>query len=312
MDANYKNMDEYFEQIFGYKPKKQGTGYELLVAAVLKILNNAQDVTHNVQQSGLYSKDKYQIDALISNKLATIFVECKDNIEKSKPTPRADIQKLAGALNNLDINMGILASSTGFTKPTIQYSESTKVNPNAKEIDLFLVRPSKNEDTEGLIMSICVSLDILTIDYENSKVIPIMDSEQVQKILKEQGYKAGDKFMVSSSILFREDGSIYKYISEIANDKNFNKPDEDGICRGSFYFDEKVFISLYKHLVEVKRLDYEIVHKVVHHPEFVKIEDKALLKVESQDKQIDRIITEKQLKSVVFNDDGTIEYKGRY
>lgn len=308
----YKNMDEYFELIFGYNPPKRGTGYELLVAAVLKILNEGQDVTHNVQQSGLYSKDKYQIDALVKNKLATIFVECKDNTEKDKPTPRADILKLAGALNNLDINMGILASATGFTKPTIQYSESTKVNPHAKEIELFLIRPSNDEDTKGLIMSLCVSLDMETIDHENSKLIPIMDIEQVQHILKEQGYKAGDKFEATHSVLFREDGSIYKYVSEIANDKTFNNPDEDGVCRGSFYFEEKVFISLCEHLVEVKRIDYEIMHKVIHIPEFVKIEDRALLKVESQDKQIDRIITEKQLKSVIFNKDGTIEYRGRY
>ena len=308
----YKNMDEYFKLIFGYNPPKRGTGYELLVAAVLKILNEGQDVTHNVQQSGLYSKDKYQIDALVKNKLATIFVECKDNTEKDKPTPRADILKLAGALNNLDINMGILASATGFTKPTIQYSESTKVNPHAKEIELFLIRPSNDEDTKGLIMSLCVSLDMETIDHENSKLIPIMDIEQVQHILKEQGYKAGDKFETTHSVLFREDGSIYKYVSEIANDKTFNNPDEDGVCRGSFYFEEKVFISLCEHLVEVKRIDYEIRHKVIHIPEFVKIEDRALLKVESQDKQIDRIITEKQLKSIVFNKDGTIEYRGKY
>lgn len=312
MDANYKNMDEYFEQIFGYKPKKQGTGYELLVAGVLKILNESQDITHNIIQSGKYSSDKYQIDALVKNKLGSIFVECKDNIEKNKPTPRSDIQKLAGALNNLDVNAGILASATGFTKPTIQYSESTKINPNAKEIELFLIRPSKKEDIEGLIMSICIALDMEVIDEQNSKIIPIINNEQVQQILKEHGYKAGDSVSIDSSILFKSDGSIYKHISEIANDKTFNKADADGVNRGFFIFEEKVYIKIYDTLIEVQKLEYEVRHKVIHIPEFVKIEDKAVLKVESLDKQIDRIITEKQLKSVIFNDDGRIEYKGRY
>lgn len=309
---NYKNMDEYFEYIFGYKPKKQGTGYELLVAAVLKILNNAQDVTHNIRKTGLYSKDKYQIDALVENKIMSIFVECKDYVERNKPTPRKDIATLAGSLNNLDINAGILASATGFTKPTVQYAESTKINPNAKEIELFLIRPSNDNDTEGLIMSVCINLDMITIDHDNSKLIPIMDTEKIQDVLKKHGYKVGDAYEAITNRLYREDGTLYKYISEIANDKTFNPPDSDGVCRGCYTFDEKVFLEFYGEYIEVYRLDYEIRHKVTHIPEFVKIEDKALLKIESIDKKIDRIITEKQLKSVVFNDDGTIEYRGRY
>lgn len=307
----HTNMDEYFKTIFGYKPTKRGTGYELLVSAVLKILNDAQDVTHNVVYEGKYSKDKYQIDALVENKLATIFIECKDYTERNKPTQRADVQKLAGALNNLDINAGILVSATGFTKPAIQYSESTKLNPDAKEIELFLIRPSTEKDTEGVMLSLCVSLDLETIDHENSKVIPIMDIEKVQEILKRNGYKAGEQYNAITNRLLKSDGTLYKYISEIVNDKTIN-PSVNGISSGEFYFDENVFTCIYGELIKVDKLVYEIRHKVIHIPEFVKIEDKAVLVVKSQDGQIDRIITEKQIKSIVFNSDGTIDYKGRY
>ncbi len=305
------NMDEYFETIFGYKPKKRGTGYELLVGAVLKLLNATQDVTHNVIQEGKYSKDKYQIDALVKNKFATIFIECKDYTERNKPTQRADVQKLAGALNNLDINAGILVSATGFTKPAVQYSESTKLNPNAKEIELFLIRPSTEKDTEGIMLSLCVSLDLETIDHENSKVIPIMDIEKVQEILKRNGYKAGEQYNAITNRLLKSDGTLYKYISEIVNDKTIN-PSVNGISSGEFYFDEDVFACIYGELIQVDKLVYEIRHKVKNIPEFIKIKDKAVLVVKSQDGQIDRIITERQLKSIVFNSDGTIDYKGRY
>ena len=305
------NMDEYFETIFGYKLKKRGTGYELLVGAVLKLLNATQDVTHNVIQEGKYSKDKYQIDALVKNKFATIFIECKDYTERNKPTQRADVQKLAGALNNLDINAGILVSATGFTKPAVQYSESTKLNPNAKEIELFLIRPSTEKDTEGIMLSLCVSLDLETIDHENSKVIPIMDIEKVQEILKRNGYKAGEQYNAITNRLLKSDGTLYKYISEIVNDKTIN-PSVNGISSGEFYFDEDVFACIYGELIQVDKLVYEIRHKVKNIPEFIKIKDKAVLVVKSQDGQIDRIITERQLKSIVFNTDGTIDYKGRY
>lgn len=306
-----KNMDTYFETIFGYKPAKRGTGYELLVGAVLKILNESQDVTHNVICEGKYSNDKYQIDALVKNKLASIFIECKDYTERNKPTQRADVQKLAGALNNLDINAGILVSATGFTKPAIQYSESTKLNPNTKEIELFLIRPSTEKDTKGVMLSLCVSLNIETIDHENSKVIPIMDIKKVQEVLKRNGYKVGNQCNVIANRLLKSDGTLYKYISEIVNDKTIN-PSVNGISRGEFYFEEDVFTRLYGELIQVNKLIYEVRHKVTCIPEFVKIEDKAVLVVKSQDGGIDRIITEKQLKSVIFNSDGTIDYKGRY
>lgn len=305
------NMDVYFETIFGYKPTKRGTGYELLVGAVLKILNESQDVTHNVIYEGKYSNDKYQIDALVENKLASIFIECKDYTERNKPTQRSDVQKLAGALNNLDINAGILVSATGFTKPAIQYSKSTKLNPNAKEIELFVIRPSTKKDSEGIMLSLCVSLDLETIDHENSKVIPIMDIKKVQEILKRKGYKAGDQYNAITNRLLKNDGTIYKYVSEIVNDNTIN-PSVNGVSSGEFSFEENVFACFYGELVKVDKLVYEIRHKITHIPEFVKIEDKAILVVKSQDGQIDRIITEKQLKAIVFNSDGTIDYKGRY
>ena len=55
-------MDAVFEQIFGYKPSKHGKGFEMLVGAVLKIINEANDVTHDVKKTGLFSPDRYQID----------------------------------------------------------------------------------------------------------------------------------------------------------------------------------------------------------------------------------------------------------
>ena len=55
-------MNAVFEQIFGYKPSKRGKGFEMLVGAVLKIINEANDVTHDVKKTGLFSPDRYQIN----------------------------------------------------------------------------------------------------------------------------------------------------------------------------------------------------------------------------------------------------------
>ena len=72
---SYNNMDEVFEQIFGYKPSKRGKGFEMLTGAVLKIINNANDITHDVKKTGLFSSDIYQIDLLIDDNNESLFVE---------------------------------------------------------------------------------------------------------------------------------------------------------------------------------------------------------------------------------------------
>lgn len=53
------------------------------------------------------------------------------------------------------------------------------------------------------MLSLCVSLDLETIDHENSKVIPIMDIEKVQEILKRNGYKAGEQYNAITNRLLK-------------------------------------------------------------------------------------------------------------
>ncbi|GBE14166.1 restriction endonuclease [bacterium BMS3Abin14] len=112
-----KNMDDLYCDVFGSKPRKRGTGYELLVACVLKHLNRDAETTHNVFMKSFYSKDKYQIDALLEDD-NSIFVESKDYSEHGQKVGRSDICKLSGALVLLkDVDGGIVASSTDFTRP---------------------------------------------------------------------------------------------------------------------------------------------------------------------------------------------------
>lgn len=169
MIDNYDNMDDVFEQIFGYKSSKRGKGFEMLAGAVLKIINEANDITHDVKKTGLFSTDSYQIDVLVDDNNESLFVEAKDYSERKSKTGRGDAQKLAGALNNLDIDKGLLISATGFTNPTVKYSQSTKVNPNAKEINLCLIRPANDKDTENLILEIVVDATFQMMDHSKSK-----------------------------------------------------------------------------------------------------------------------------------------------
>ncbi|MBE7708879.1 MAG: restriction endonuclease [Cyanobacteria bacterium SIG32] len=178
-------MDEVFEQIFGYKPSKRGKGFEMLTGAVLKIINNANDITHDVKKTGLFSSDIYQIDLLIDDNNESLFVEVKDYSERKSKTGRGDAQKLAGALNNLDVNKGLLVSATGFTNPTIKYSQSTKINPKAKEINLCLLRPTNDKDTENLIFEFVVDATFQIMDHSKSKTNILLNMESLNKAIEE-------------------------------------------------------------------------------------------------------------------------------
>lgn len=177
-------MDDVFEYIFGYMPSKKGKGFELLAGAVLKIINEANDITHDFKKTGLFSSDSYQIDVLVDDNKETLFVEAKDYSERNSKTGRADVQKLAGALNNLDIDKGILISSTGFTKPTIQYSKSTKLNPEAKEINLCLIRPAKEQDTKNLIFEIVIDATFQMLDHSKSKTKMVLEQNSLNKAIE--------------------------------------------------------------------------------------------------------------------------------
>lgn len=307
-----QNMDDFFETIFGFKPKKRGAGYELLVNAVIKILNNALEVKHDVIKKGQFSDDKYQIDGYIQDKMTSFFVEAKDNTEKNKKTGRADIQKLAGALNNLDIEAGILASATGFTKPTIQYSESTRINPNAKCIDLFLIRPIKKEDTKGRILSICVNLSVIHMDEENIKTQLIFNDEsktQFENRMLEKGIMDG-QYTIKIDEFYDINGQHKIYISEILNTENIS-PAVNNVSTGEWIPNEPTYAQISDELIQIERMLYQVPFLVSNIPNFVKIEEKPILKIISQDGEIDKIITERQLKGVKFNkEDGSINYIG--
>ena len=236
-------MDDVFEQIFGYKPSKRGKGFEMLAGAVLKIINEANDITYDVKKTGLFSSDFYQIDVLVDDNNESLFVEAKDYSESKNKTGREDAQKLVGALNNLDIDKGLLISATGFTTPTIKYSQATKVNPNAKEINLCLIRPANDKDTENLILEIVVDATFQMMDRSKSKTNMLLNQESLYKAmeeLKKEGLCIG-KHEARVDEFFDKNGAHLSYVHDIITTK---LPSEsEGEHKGTWIPSEETFVK---------------------------------------------------------------------
>lgn len=309
---SYKNMDAVFEQIFGYIPSKKGKGLELLAGAVLKIINEAKDVTHDVKKSGLYSSDFYQIDVLVDDSKDSLFVEVKDYSERNSKTGRADVQKLAGALNNLDIDKGVLISSTGFTKPTIQYSKSTKFNPKAKEINLCLIRPATEQDTKNLIFEIVIDASFQMLDHSKSKTKIVLEQNSLNKALerlKKGGLKAG-LYEIRVKEFFDKNGQHLSYVQEVITTK---LPSEvEGKHMGTWYPKVETYVKFKGILIQLNAVEYEFVYNTHTIKDFVHIKEEPLLVAKSEDLGLDYIITKRQLNGITFESNGNISYKERY
>ena len=108
-NADAGNMDDFFEEMFGQRPKKRGKGYELLVAAAIKLSGFASNVSADRFIKGEFSETTYQLDAHVEDG-AGAFVEAKDYTEKrdfaGAPVGRGDVQKLAGALLDSETRKG--------------------------------------------------------------------------------------------------------------------------------------------------------------------------------------------------------------
>lgn len=305
-------MDDVFEQIFGYTPSKKGGGFELLAGAVLKIINEAKDVTHDVKKSGLYSSDFYQIDVLVDDNKDSLFVEVKDYSERNSKTGRADVQKLAGALNNLDIDKGVLISSTGFTKPTIQYSKSTKFNPKAKEINLCLIRPATEQDTQNLIFEIVIDASFQMLDHSKSKTKIVLEQNSLNKALerlKKDGLKAG-LHEIRVKEFFDKNGQHLSYVQEVITTK---LPSEvEGKHMGTWYPKVETYVKFKGILIQLNAVEYEFVYNTHTIKDFVHIKEEPLLVAKSEDLGLDYIITKRQLNGITFESNGNISYKERY
>ena len=132
--------DNLFEEIFGYRPKKRGTGYEIIVACVLQHLNSNDIIGHD--EKILTDESTYQIDAVIQDLDGEVkaVVEAKDY---KGLVSRPVIAKLCGDMVALKVENAIIATPNGFAKGAKAYPKDVK---DQKSISLYIIRKAKDDD----------------------------------------------------------------------------------------------------------------------------------------------------------------------
>src|SRR5215510_6113634 len=88
-------IDELFEEIFGYKPPRSGEAFEMLCAAVSKLISEDAEVLHNQRRPSLFTSDSYQVDVLVQKDGKDRFGEAKDHTVQRTKVDRSELLELA-------------------------------------------------------------------------------------------------------------------------------------------------------------------------------------------------------------------------
>jgi len=195
-------IDDFFFSLYGFYPTKAGRAYELLSNAALMLIKGESEASYDQFVKGEYSDQVYQIDGVIGE----ISIEAKDHTIKNEKVKRPEVQSQEGGLIDLPFNEGIFTSATGYTINAKKYADGTSINPTAKKIELFNIRPSTIEDEKGRVKTVIFEIIITTLNFRAAKITPFYTKEGYANIGKL--FPEG-KLGIKINAIYNYDGSVF-------------------------------------------------------------------------------------------------------
>ena len=292
-------IDNLFFELYGNYPPKAGQAYEMIVAAAFKLLLN-KDIDYNQRLFGDFSNTSYQLDGLISDSDSKEMIEAKDYTINDKKVGRGDIQKLQGALSDLPVDKGVFASATDYTKPAKKYSDSSKDNPLNKPVDLYHIRPSTVQDEEGRIKKITINMSMHHASYDNSTMQLIWTKEGASEIMKD-GLGSTHVSMTVDKFYDKE-GNILITIHDLTKNHPAGTTFEEGFVSKGCWIIKNGYLKYNDKLYSIAGVEYEVPYLISRHEIIIENEGTPRLYIKAVDGTIDKLITDKDLKKVRFND----------
>lgn len=296
-------MDRFFEEIFGYRPRKSGTSYEMLCAAAMKLLFKQDAAFHNSTLIGEKSGTSYQVDVLQENEDGRVFGEAKDYTVEGKKVGRPDLQKLVGALVEVAAQSGRFFSATDFTGPARRYAGKSEPMIG-KRIDLTTIRPSTEEDEDGRVRTIILKLKIYRQNEQGMSVIPMFtDTAQVELESLASAGKIPAALSLAVSEILNCDGSVMVPVASLDLGLLSSEISNRAYCTMLIPGGHILIEGL---LFEIHGLTFDIPYFAVAHEVRIEANGKARLLVRDESGQFNKLVTDVDLKTVKFGEDGAI------
>lgn len=298
-------IDDFFFEIYGYYPTKSGKAYELLVGAALKIVTG-KDAAYDQFRRGDFSDTVYQLDGVLSEADSEEAVEAKDYTIDQRPVGRGDLQKLQGALSDLPIQKGIIASATEYTQPAKKYSTGSAINPAQKHIDLFHVRLSTVDDEKGRVKTISIIITIVEPSFSQGKFTCHLTQAANELVRKANFLSQGS--IIKLNRFYNPDGSVFCTMEEFSRaNQPIQVSMQDSIGEGCWVLNG-LCVKYGDQLLGMRGIEYAI--PFTHTSETVTIESQgeARVLVKSEDGKVNKLLTDKQFQALTFNN-GSIEHE---
>ena len=288
-------IDELFYRLMGYYPNKAGEAYEIISAAALGIVKK-QEAEHNRFLQGESGGRPYQIDGLLNG---NVMVESKDYTIEDKKVGRPDLQKMEGALTDLPgIEEGYFTSATDYSRDAVKYAKGTETNERHKEITTFDVRPSTPEDKKGRVLSIHVTMNWASPNFDRGKTsfkFAEGSRKMIEDYMKQHGMK---ECSLTASVLYDKDGNCLTTIAELSRDNQPKFDDDTVTVSGEFPID--AYLKFYDILVPVTGIAYKDVPIERGIEKFViETQGNASILIKSEKAGINKLLTDVELKKAI-------------
>ena len=256
--------DDIFEEIFGYKPKKRGEGYEIIVACVLQHLNSNATVSHDERLRTEKTKSVYQLDAVVRDLDGEVMVEAKDY---KGSVERDVVAKVCGDMTALKIKNAIIATPNGYTKGAVNYPQDVK---DHKNIDLWAIRKAKDSDytlpsgSSTFITELRFVLSLIGAIYERGKfdlILKMEDMEDIKNMLRKTGKTSINRSYLTDRF-YKSDGSeVLASIMSDEIDKKHTTFPKGGHIEGEWIPSEDLYVKVDiegHELIQIDKIKYKI------------------------------------------------------
>lgn len=301
-------IEVIFEKIFGYLPDKSGTAYERLAAIAMCLLDDGV-AQHDAQIRGQFSETLYQLDVQHrSQDGKTTMGEAKDYSESGKKVGRDDLQKLGGALPDLkEINAGAFFSSTGYTRPATKYANAATQITGGKDIDLYELTTSTEEDEKGFIKTIIIKVHAI-IPHPESGEFRAAFTPEGETMLKDAFLSYGEQskaFICGLSDFYTQTQTKSISLATLTSSGYGDVNNETNCVHASFLLPNQ-FIRVEKLFVPIRGLEYKIPFSYMNREIRISDDSEHRFVIRDENRKPLRILTDKKLREFSFDKYGNV------
>lgn len=298
-------LEELFQKVFGYMPVKSGAAYEIFSAIAAHAIDGGE-VKSDIRLRGELSETMYQLDVHQKVNGRAFMGEAKDYSDRNGKVGRGDLQKLGGALPDLQsIHEGRFFSSTGYTKPAKQYADAAE-NIIGKPIRLFGLRESTEYDEEGLIRTVVIKMMLMTPKMGLAKFTPHFTStgnEKLRALLQPGEHQV--QWQAGLSCFYDAAGNPILSLWDLTS-LGYGELFGDTMTAYGTFLLSGLRIKVRDILADVNGLEYEVPFEIIESEIQVTYDSKNRLVITDSNGKILLFLTEDMLKQYSTDADGNI------